>query len=85
VIFTASLAGSLFGVATMLVVWLRRTRRRMRLANESAAAARKRAWHSAVLVYRNLQVPFGVFLGSMALVAVFVGERITSWYLGFYS
>ncbi|MDP9267653.1 MAG: prepilin peptidase [Acidobacteriota bacterium] len=84
VIFTASLAGSLFGVATMLVVWLRRTRRRMRVAHEPAAVARKRAWVSAALVYRNFQVPFGVFLGSMALFAVFFGERITTWYLGLY-
>jgi len=84
VIFTASLAGSLFGVTTMLVVWLRRTRRRMRVAHEPAAVARKRAWVSAALVYRNFQVPFGVFLGSMALFALFFGERITSWYLGLY-
>jgi len=84
VIFTASLAGSFFGVATMLVVWLRRTRRRMRVSHEAPAVARKRAWVSAALVYRNFQVPFGVFLGSMALFAVFFGERITSWYLGLY-
>jgi leader peptidase (prepilin peptidase)/N-methyltransferase len=84
VIFAASLGGSLFGVATMLVVWLRRTRRRMRKAHEPAAVARKRAWVSAALVYRNFQVPFGVFLGSMALFAVFFGERITTWYLGLY-
>jgi leader peptidase (prepilin peptidase)/N-methyltransferase len=84
VIFSASLAGSLFGVGTMLVVWLKRTRRRMVVAKEPASVARKRAWESAVLVYRNFQVPFGVFLGSMALVAVFVGERIIHWYLGLY-
>lgn len=84
VIFSASLAGSLFGVGTMLVVWLKRTRRRMQVAKEPANVARKRAWESAVLVYRNFQVPFGVFLGSMALVAVFFGERVIQWYLGLY-
>lgn len=84
VLFAASLVGSIFGVATMLVVWLKRTRRRMRVANEPVAVARRRAWQSAALVYRNFQVPFGVFLGSMALVAVFLGERVMAWYLGLY-
>ena len=78
-IFTASLAGSFFGVGTVLVVWVKRTHRFMkRLAN--AGAARRRAWQSAQVVYRNYQMPFGVFLGSMALVAFFVGDRLLHWY-----
>ncbi len=78
-IFTASLAGSLFGLATVLVVWLKRTQRFMkRLAN--AQKARRRAWQSAQIVYRNYQMPFGVFLGSMALVALFFGNRLWQWY-----
>ncbi len=78
-IFTASVAGSFFGLTTVLVVWLKRTHRFMkRLAN--AEAARRRAWQSAQVVYRNYQMPFGVFLGSMALVACFVGERFLHWY-----
>lgn len=78
-IFTASLAGSLFGLATVFVVWLKRTQRFMkRLAN--AQQARRRAWQSAQIVYRNYQMPFGVFLGSMALVALFFGERLWQWY-----
>ena len=77
-IFTASVAGSLFGVATMLVVWLKRTQRFMkRLAG---AAARRRAWQSAQVVYRSYQMPFGVFLGSMAMFAFFFGNRILRWY-----
>jgi leader peptidase (prepilin peptidase)/N-methyltransferase len=84
VIFTASLVGSLFGVATILIVWMKRTRRRLRVAQESPAAARRRAWQSAVLIYRNFEVPFGVFLGSMALVAIFFGNRVIGWYLGLY-
>lgn len=84
VLFAASLVGSVFGLGTMLVVWMKRTRRRMRVAKEPAAVARKRAWQSASLIYRNFQVPFGVFLGSMALVAVFLGERVMAWYLGLY-
>ena len=80
-IFTASLAGSFFGIATVFMVWLKRTRRFLkRLAN--AQAARRRAWQSAQVVYRNYQVPFGVFLGSMALVAFFFGNRFLQWYGG---
>jgi len=78
-IFTASLAGSLFGLTTVLAVWLKRTHRfANRLA--SAQAARQRAWQSAQVVYRNYQMPFGVFLGSMALVALFFGDRFLRWY-----
>lgn len=78
-IFSASLAGSLFGLTTVLVVWLKRTHRFMRsLAN--AQAARRRGWQSAQMVYRYYQMPFGVFLGSMALVALFFGNRLLGWY-----
>jgi leader peptidase (prepilin peptidase) / N-methyltransferase len=78
-IFTASLAGSLFGLGTVFVVWLKRTRRFMRrLAN--AHAARQRAWQSAQVVYRSYQMPFGVFLGTMAIVATFFGNRLWQWY-----
>jgi leader peptidase (prepilin peptidase) / N-methyltransferase len=78
-IFTASLAGSIVGVMTVLVVWLKRTHRfSKKLA--TAAAARARAWQSAQLVYRGYQMPFGVFLGSMALFALFFGDRFLRWY-----
>jgi leader peptidase (prepilin peptidase) / N-methyltransferase len=78
-IFAASLAGSLFGVSTVLMVWIKRTHRfRRRLA--SLQAARRRGWQSAQMVYRNYQMPFGVFLGSMALLALFVGNQFLSWY-----
>jgi leader peptidase (prepilin peptidase)/N-methyltransferase len=78
-IFAASLTGSVFGITTVFVVWLKRTHRFMkRLAD--AHAARRRAWQSAQVVYRNYQMPFGVFLGSMALVSCFVGDRLLRWY-----
>lgn len=80
-IFTASLAGSLFGLTTVFVVWLKRTHRFMRRL-ASAAAARRRGWQSAQMVYRHYQMPFGVFLGSMALVAFFFGNRFLHWYRG---
>jgi len=78
-IFTASLAGSIFGVSTVLIVWMKRTQRFMKRLTD-ASAARRRAWHSAQLVYRNYQMPFGVFLGSMALLAFFFGNRLLRWY-----
>jgi leader peptidase (prepilin peptidase) / N-methyltransferase len=78
-VFTASIAGSLFGLTTVLVVWLKRTHRFMkRLAN--AQAARRRGWQSAQMVYRYYQMPFGVFLGSMALFAFFFGNQFLRWY-----
>lgn len=78
-IFTASLAGSLFGLATVLTVWIKRTHRfTRRLAN--LTAARRRGWQSARMVYRHYQMPFGVFLGSMALLALFVGNQFLRWY-----
>jgi leader peptidase (prepilin peptidase)/N-methyltransferase len=78
-IFAGSFAGSLFGVGTVLVVWMKRTHRFMkRLAN--AQAARRRGWQSAQIVYRNYQMPFGVFLGTMALLSCFFGDRLLHWY-----
>ena len=68
----------------MLTVWLKRTRRRMARFHESAVAARSRAWQSARLVYRHYQMPFGVFLGSMAIFATFLGNKLIRWYVAFY-
>ena len=80
-LFTASLAGSLFGLSTVMVVWLKRTQRFMRRLS-TAQAARRRGWQSAQMVYRYYQMPFGVFLGSMALVAFFFGNQFLGWYRG---
>jgi leader peptidase (prepilin peptidase) / N-methyltransferase len=80
VLFTASIAGSLFGLGTVLVVWMKRTRRFMARQHASVGAARKRAWQSAKMVYRHYEMPFGVFLGGMALIAVFFGNQFLSWY-----
>ena len=78
-IFTGSLAGSIFGLATVLIVWLKRTHRFSKRLS-SVSAARTRAWHSAQVVYRRYQMPFGVFLGSMALFALFFGDHFLRWY-----
>ncbi len=83
-IFGASLVGSLFGVATILAVWSKRTRRRMARNREPAKMARRRAWRSAKIVYRFYEMPFGVFLGAMAIVAFFFGPALLRWYWGSY-
>ena len=79
-IFAASLAGSLFGLWTVLAVWIKRTQRRKHVFHESGPAARRRAWGSAVVALRRHQMPFGVFLGSMGLVAFFYGQQFLHWY-----
>jgi leader peptidase (prepilin peptidase) / N-methyltransferase len=87
-IFAASLAGSLFGLTTVLVVWIKRTHRFSRRLETLQAARRdlpkkspqSRGWQSAQMVYRHYQMPFGVFLGSMALLALFIGNQFLRWY-----
>lgn len=81
-IFSASIAGSLFGVWTLLAVWAKRTRRRTVRLHESPQEARRRAWASAAIAFRRHQMPFGVFLGTMAILAVFFGDRFLHWYWG---
>jgi len=81
-IFTASIAGSLFGLSTVLVVWMKRTRRRIARNHEPGPQARRRAWASAAIALRHHQMPFGVFLGSMAMLAFFFGDGFLRWYWG---
>jgi leader peptidase (prepilin peptidase)/N-methyltransferase len=77
---TASLAGSAYGLWTVLAVWVKRTQRRKRLFHEPAATARKNAWASALVALRRHQMPFGVFLGGMGLVALYFGPQFLHWY-----
>jgi leader peptidase (prepilin peptidase)/N-methyltransferase len=79
-LFSASIAGSIFGVGTILLVWLKRTRRFVRRQHITLGEARKRAWQSAQTMYRHYEMPFGVFLGSMAMVALFFGKQFLDWY-----
>ena len=79
-IFAASIAGSIFGVSTILIVWIKRTRRFVKRRHLSIQAARGRAWHSAQTVYRHYEMPFGVFLGSTAMAAFFFGKQFLDWY-----
>ena len=81
-LFTASFAGSLFGLSTVLTVWVKRTRRRVLRFHEPLPDARRRAWASANIALRRHQMPFGVFLGGMAMLAFFFGQRFLQWYWG---
>src|SRR5580698_2811154 len=81
-IFAASLAGSLFGLSTVLAVWMKRIRRikarsvvSTEAEIEAQSDARRRAWKSARLALRYYEMPFGVFLGSMALLSFMFGNR----------
>ena len=78
----ASLAGSFFGLWTVFAVWIKRTQRRKHAFHESGMAARRRAWASAAVALRRHQMPFGVFLGGMGLVAYFFGQQFLRWYWG---
>jgi leader peptidase (prepilin peptidase)/N-methyltransferase len=82
-IFASSLAGSLFGLSTVLAVWMKRTRRIQARGTSSGISlkdARRRAWQSARLALRYYEMPFGVFLGCMALLSFLFGDRLLHWY-----
>jgi leader peptidase (prepilin peptidase)/N-methyltransferase len=82
-IFAASLTGSVFGLSTVLAVWMKRIRRieaRRIPSSISTNDARRRAWHSARLALRYYEMPFGVFLGGMALLSFAFGNRLLHWY-----
>ena len=81
-IFAASIAGSFFGLSTVFAVWIKRTQRRRHVFHESGVAARRHAWASALVALRRHQMPFGVFLGGMGLVAFFLGGPFLKWYWG---
>jgi leader peptidase (prepilin peptidase)/N-methyltransferase len=78
-IFAASLTGSLFGLSTVLAVWMKRLRR-IEARGTPSTEARRRAWHSARLALRYYEMPFGVFLGGMALLSFLFGNRLLHWY-----
>jgi Flp pilus assembly protein protease CpaA len=80
VLATASFLGGLYGALIVLNIFRKRLWRYRRAPNPSRPVAR--AWQSASLSLRFYEMPFGVLLGSMSLLALFAGERILIWYLG---
>jgi leader peptidase (prepilin peptidase) / N-methyltransferase len=82
VLLLGSLIGSFFGLFLILWVWLKRLLRRRRThPGEAAGVSRSRAWSSAILIYRNFEIPFGVFLGTAALISAFWGTALVQWYM----
>ena len=79
VLFTASVTGAIYGLSVLVSIFLRRNRRYSKRPD-----GRKKAWESATKAMRLVEMPFGVFLGGMALVAVFYGNSLTHWYVGLY-
>jgi leader peptidase (prepilin peptidase)/N-methyltransferase len=84
VLLFGSVIGSIFGLFLILSVWQKRLARRRRRTSERITTASIKAWHSAKLIYRNFEIPFGVFLGAAAVLAAFLGEPLIRWYLGLY-
>ena len=84
VIFLATVAGSIFGLTLIVVVWRKRLHRRLKRGKEPAQIARRRAWRSASLLYRQFEIPFGSFLGSAALLMLFFGDTLVGWYMRLY-
>lgn len=82
-ILLASCLGTVFGIALLLGVWRKRIVRRLR-ARSPQQNIYSRSWQSARLILRAYEVPFGVFLGSMALTSLFVGDPVLHWYLSFF-
>jgi leader peptidase (prepilin peptidase)/N-methyltransferase len=80
-IFSGAILGTLFGLTATFAVWKKRIARRRRRRESNIF---RRSWASAKLMLRYYEVPFGVFLGSMAILATFAGDRIVQFYLGFY-
>jgi leader peptidase (prepilin peptidase)/N-methyltransferase len=78
VLCTASLLGGIYGVFLLLTVFRQRlVRYRASLGTQAPA----RAWQAANVALQGLEIPFGVFLCVMSLVAWFYGVAFIRGYL----
>src|SRR5579872_3289075 len=75
-IMLGSVLGAISGVVLIGNVFRKRLQRRHRV--EPAAEKRSRAWYSARLIMRYYEMPFGVFLGLVALLFLFIDAIVTS-------
>ena len=73
VVFLAPILATLFVFVTLLVSHNAGREPRLAHGQFTDADAQK---------FLSREVPFGVFLGTSSLVALFVGKQIWSWYLG---
>lgn len=78
VLCTSSLLGGAFGVLILLTIF----RKRMaRYYPRLGAQASPRAWRAAHIAMRGLEIPFGVFLSFMTIIAWFYGPMMIRGYL----
>jgi leader peptidase (prepilin peptidase) / N-methyltransferase len=78
VLGTASLAGGAYGILILLTVFQKRLARyRARLGSQAAV----RAWRAAQIAMQGMELPFGVFLCLMSIVAWFYGAQMMRGYL----
>jgi leader peptidase (prepilin peptidase)/N-methyltransferase len=77
----ACLAGAAYGLFVLAVVY---GKRRQRYSRHLAAHSHTRAMQSAKLALQGFPIPFGVFLGSASLIALFFGDHIFYWYLSLF-
>ena len=78
VLCTASLLGGIYGIYLLIAVFGKRLARyHARLGRQAGA----RAWRAANLALHGMEIPFGVFLCVMSIVAWFYGVAVIRGYL----
>ncbi len=78
VLATSAIAGGFFGGAVLYTIYRKRMERYRPLLGARAGA---RSWQAAQTAMRALEIPFGVFLCTMSLVAWFYGAGLVRGYL----
>ncbi len=73
VLATSAIAGGFFGGAVLYAIYRKRMERYRPLLGDRAGA---RSWQAAQTAMRALEIPFGVFLCTMSLVAWFYGAGL---------
>ena len=81
VLCTSSLLGGACGIFILLAVFRKRL---VRYRARFRAQAASRAWQAAQSAMQNVEIPFGVFLCVMSIVAWFYGAPTIRSYLGLF-
>ena len=80
-IFLGSFSGTAAGV---FLAWRAHEKRMRRWRHEESEVAHKRADRAVQAIMRRFPVPFGVFLGTGALLSAFFGDALVAWYAGLF-
>ncbi|HUO60920.1 MAG TPA: prepilin peptidase [Candidatus Acidoferrales bacterium] len=80
-LLVACLAGAIYGLVVLAIVY---AKRRTRHSQHHPAQSHERALRSAKLALQGFPIPFGVFLGSASLIALFFGEHLFFWYMSLF-